>query len=180
MKKRVVIIALGGLLAVLFIIARLTHGLDYLSIPTTSNEPTFHPGSIIFASRFKQPDRNAFICFKKKNEKYLYVYRCIAKGGDMVEIKDAVVYLNRKKLDEPYTWNEYLISPKELATIQGYVDRFKYPLQPLNDSTYSITFSATELRNYHLNLKPVILAKGVADSELFVDFRKYSPDNFGP
>ena len=180
MKKRVVIIALGGLLAVLFIMARLTHGLDYLRIPTSSNEPTFHPGSILFASRFKKPGRNTFVCFKKKNDKYLYVYRCIAKGGDILEIKNAVVYLNNRKLDEPYTWNEYHISSKELSTIQGYVDKFKYPLQSLSDSTYSITLSSADLRNYHLNLKPVILEKGVADSELFIDFRKYSPDNFGP
>ncbi len=143
-------------------------------------EPTFHPGSIVFATRFKKPDRNAFICFKKGNEKYLHVSRCIAKGGDIVEIKDAVVYLNNKKLDEPYTWNEYHISSKELSTIQGYVDQYKYPLQQLNDSTYSITFSAADLRNYHLNLKPVILTHGVDDAELFIDFRKYSPDNFGP
>ena len=167
-------------MVLLFIIARLTHGLDYLRIPSSSNEPTFHLGSIIFATRLKKPDRNAFICFKKRNENHLYVSRCIAKGGDMVEIKDAVVYLNNKKLDEPYTWNEYYISSKELSTIKGYVDRYKYPLRQLNDSTYSITFSAAEVRNYHLNLKPVILAHGVDDAELFIDFRKYSPDNFGP
>ena len=180
MPKRVIVILIGGLSVILFIIARLTHGLDYLIIPTSSNEPTFHPGSIVFTTRFKKPDRNTFVCFKKRHEKYVYVSRCVAKGGDIVEIKDAVVYLNNKKLDEPYTWNEYRISSKELSTIQGYVDRYKYPLQPLNDSTYSITFSAADLRNYHLKLKPVILSNEIAGAELFVDFRKYGPDNFGP
>ncbi len=33
MPKRVIVIISGGLLVLLFIIARLTHGLDYLIIP---------------------------------------------------------------------------------------------------------------------------------------------------
>jgi len=182
MKKRVVVIALGGLLAVLFIIARLTHGLDYYRIPTESNQPTYHPGSLIFASRFKKPDRNTFVCFKPPKEKSIWVYRCIAKGGDLVEIKDGIVFLNGRKLDEPYTWTEYIISQNDLNKIRGYVAINKYHVEPMNDSLSAISLPATDLKNYHLNLKPVMRGKGVPGPEIFADFAnlKYNADNLGP
>jgi len=180
MKTAIIVFITGGLMFWAWVTCRLTHIVDIYRIPSTSSEPTYHSGSILVASRLKQPDRNAFVCFKKVDKKDIFIYRCIGKEGDIIEIKDAVVYLNGKRLDEPYTWNEYYISQKQLTTIQGYVDKYNYTLQPINDSLYSISLAATDLKHYHLDLKPFTMEKGITDTSLFKDFRKYNVDNLGP
>jgi signal peptidase I len=166
----------------LFIAARLTHVLDVYNIVSESNRPTFRPGSRVIASRLKEPLNNAFICFKKTGKNQVWIFRCIGKEGDVVEIRNAAVYLNNKLLDEPNTWNEYYISKQELVTIQGYVDNYGYPLNRINDSLSLITLAAPDLKTYHLNLKPFFSTKGVPNPELYPDFVKlnYNEDNFGP
>jgi len=183
MKKAIIIIcSLGGFMLFAFIAARLTHVIDVYQVSSASNEPTHPHGSIVMASCLKTADRGAFICFKQHSTEIVRIYRCIAKEGDLIEIKNAAVYLNGKLLNEPYTWNEYYISRQQLAAIQGYVDTYKYPVNPINDSLYSITFSTAELSKYHLNLKSVTVNKGEAYPEIFSDFSRlnFNGDNLGP
>lgn len=155
--------------------------IDLYNIPTVSSSPTYQAGSLIIASKLKTPDRNRFICFRT-NPGVIYVSRCIAKGGDVVEMRDAIVYLNGKKLNEPYTWNEYYISQKEYYTIRGYIEINKNPIQEINDSSYTVSLTSDELKQYHLNLKPYVMPKGVIDPALFSGFSylKSNRDNFGP
>jgi signal peptidase I len=183
MKKAIIIVcSLGGFMLFGFIAARLTHLIDVYQCSNAAMQPTYFPGSIIMASRLKTPDRNTLICFNEPKSKAVWILRCIGKGGDKVEIKKAAVYLNGKLLEEPYTWNEYYISRKQLTTIQGYVDNYKYPLNPVNDSLSTITFSAADAAKYHLDLKLSTANKGVADEYMFSDFIRanYNVDNLGP
>jgi signal peptidase I len=181
-KTAIILFSVFGFIFFTWVSLRLTNALNFYKIPTVSNQPTYNPGNIFFASVLKKPDRSNFLCFKIKGANTIYVFRCIAKGGDIVEIRDAMVYLNGKALDESYVWNEYYISPKDLNSIQGYIDTYKYPLYSINDSLSVISLSTADLRNYHLKLKPFVYSKGVVDSAIFEDFRrqKYNIDNFGP
>jgi len=165
-----------------FIAARLTHVIDVYKVSSAANEPTLLPGAIIMASSLKTTDRSTLVCFKKHGEKSVHIYRCIGKEGDVVEIKNAAVYLNGHSLNESYTWNEYYISRQQLIAIQGYVDRYKYPLNPINDSLSAITFSTADLLRYNLNLRLCTANKNTADSAIFSDFIRlnYNIDNFGP
>jgi signal peptidase I len=183
MKKGVVIfICLGGFFLLAWFIGRLTHTIDIYKASTTSNLPAFHPGNLIVATRFKSPDNNTFVCFKEPVEKSVWVFRCIGKGGDVVEIKNADVYINGRLLYEPYTWNEYYISKEQLNTIRGYAEKYNYPLRSINDSLYVITFSKGELKTYHLNLKVVTASKGQQNPAIFKNFKKlnYNEDHLGP
>jgi len=178
--KKGIVIFLIAVFAI-WIIARLTHALEIYKIPTTANEPTYKAGSIIIASKFKNPGNNTFVVFRRP-DKNVWVFRCIGKEGDVVEIRDTKVYLNGNLLNEPYAWNEYYISAKRLSTIRGYIDNHKNPLRLLNDSSYVITLSDAELKNYHLDLRPYLSPKGQANPTIFSDFKKlnYNEDNMGP
>lgn len=183
MKKAIIIlVSIGGFLIFSWIILRLTHTIDVYNIPTTSNLPTYPPGTLIVASRFKDVKNGSFVCFREPIGHAIWVFRCIAKDGDVVEMKNSEVYVNGKLLNEPYTWNEYYITSKQLHSIQGYVDQNKYPVRVINDSLSVITFSANELKTYHFNLKHFLATKEQETPEIYKDFKNkgYNEDNFGP
>ena len=181
MKKIIPVILIVAVVLILWIAARATHTFETFSSSSTSNEPTYQPGHVIMASRFKKPDYGTFVCFKQPNGA-IWVFRCIAKGGDMIEIKDAKVYLNGKLLDEPYVYNESNITARQLDSIRGYVERNKNPTHLLSDSLNVISLTDSQLKEYHLNLKPHISPKGLSNIDMYGDFKflKYSEDNLGP
>jgi signal peptidase I len=181
MKKAVIVLsATGGILVVLWILLRLTHILEMYHIPTTANQPAYKPGDILFASRLKTINNNDFVVFKGP-DKSPWIFRCIGKEGDVIEIKNASVYLNGKLLNEPFAWNEYYISKNQLQSIAGYVNKDKKTINPVNDSLFSVNFTTAELQDLHLNLKHRI-AKDTMNSNLFPAFKKtgYTEDNLGP
>ena len=51
---------------------------------------------------FKEPKRGDVIIFKfPRDVRQKYVKRCVAEPGDMLEIKDKVIYINNKRYDLP-------------------------------------------------------------------------------
>jgi len=180
-KLAVVILSVAIGIVVLWVAARYTHVFETYNISTTSNRPTFEPNTMVYASRLKKPDYNSFVVFKQANGD-VWVFRCIAKGGDMVEMRNTKVYLNGKLLYEPYAYNEYYISQKQLDSIAGYIEQYKYPVRALTDSIRTIEMTANDVKNYHLNLKLATEPKGSPDKNIFGDFQvlKYNVDNIGP
>ena len=182
MKKNIIaIITVAVIILVLWFAARATHTFETFNIATTSNEPTYHPRDVIFASRFKKADYGSFVCFKEPNGG-IWIFRCIAKEGDLVEIRDTKVFLNGKELNEPYTYNDYYITKNQLNSIQGYVDQYRYPVRPFSDSTGIITLSAKGLKNFQLDLKPFSATKGIVNKNMFGNFQlqNWNEDNLGP
>jgi signal peptidase I len=76
-------------------------------IPTGSMEPTLQPNDRIIVNkityRFKEPQRGDVIVFKYPlNPKVIYIKRLIAYGGETLEIKNAQIYINGKRIPESY------------------------------------------------------------------------------
>ena len=55
-----------------------------------------------FSYHFEDPVRGDIVIFHPPDKKVYYVKRIIGVGGDFVEIKNGIVYLNNEKLPEPY------------------------------------------------------------------------------
>jgi signal peptidase I len=182
MKKAIILFVTGGLMFTGWVVCRLTHVLDIYKISSASNMPTYKYGDVLLVSRLKKAERNTFICYKKKQDQYGYISRCVAVGGDVIEMKSAVLYLNDKKINEPFTWNQYQISPDQLHSIEGYIKTNNFYVEPTSDSLSMIMMGAADLKKYHLNLKQVISAKGTRDTILFKfpGDAPYNVDNFGP
>lgn len=72
-----------------------------------SMEPTFHQGQRLLVNKleysFHDPERGSVIIFHPANpNEEVYIKRIIGMPGDTVEIKNGVVYVNGKPLNEPY------------------------------------------------------------------------------
>jgi signal peptidase I len=95
-------------------------------IPTGSMEDTLLEGDFLLANRFlygsqipftdwrlpavRDPNRGDIIIFEHPTEGKDFIKRCVALPGDKVEIRNDVLYVNDKAIDEPY---------KKLSTFGG-------------------------------------------------------------
>lgn len=110
-------------------------------IPSSSMVPTIQVGDHIFASMYSyglpipfsnqklwpQPiKRGDIVIFPyPKNPRIDYIKRVVALEGETIEIKDDVVYIDGKKLDEPYTYFDPQANiEQELAMLQTGVNQY--------------------------------------------------------
>lgn len=76
-------------------------------IPSGSMEPTLKPGDRIIVNkityRFSQPRRGDIMVFKyPRDPSRDFIKRIVGLPGETLEIKDSVVYINNKKIPQPY------------------------------------------------------------------------------
>ncbi len=81
---------------------------EAFKIPSGSMKPTLLVGDHLlvnkFLYRFTEPERGDIIVFKYPDDPDRnFIKRIIGVGGDKIEVKDKVVYLNGEKQEEPYT-----------------------------------------------------------------------------
>jgi signal peptidase I len=86
-------------------------GYDIFRLPSTSMINTLLIGDFIISDTWKYrdsaPKRGDVVVFlSKKDFKTMYVKRVIGIPNDVVDLKDGDVYINGKKLDEPYVDGE--------------------------------------------------------------------------
>lgn len=87
----------------------------------SSMEPNFHDNEYILTDklsyRLREPKRGEVIIFKApKNPDVDYIKRVIGLPGDTVKVEGGYVYVNDKKLDEPYLQDKSNLFPGSFIT----------------------------------------------------------------
>lgn len=93
-------------------------GIQPINLQLSSNAPTLLSGDHIIVDLGKKtPVKQTFILFKPPNDpKKDYVKRVIATEGDLLEIKNKLVYVNNIALIEPYcVYNDSKVLPKGIS-----------------------------------------------------------------
>jgi signal peptidase I len=115
-KWLIVIVILGALIHFFVMTIFIVDGL--------SMEPNFHDGQIILANRFQYlfgtPERGdvAILKFPGDPNHKKYIKRIIGLPGETVTIKDGSVYINNKKLIEPYISNYVETLPNQTTILK--------------------------------------------------------------
>ena len=121
---------------------------------------------------------------KKEN----YIKRCVGLPGDLIEVRDAILYVNGKPGERfPHQKLWYTLTPKGMAGIPDMVNDVEVePVQGLQNVYFLENSQVDELRKTPnlLEVKPVIYPKGMI-TELGVfphdtTHFKFNRDNFGP
>ena len=113
------------ILAYLCVIAAVGFGLLYstqiFSIPTNSMEPTLQPGDKIFVNKLSQPTTPGSIivfqappaatrlCVHSEGD---WVKRIVASGGQTIWSVGRTIYVDGKRLAQPYLPKGYLVGPQ--------------------------------------------------------------------
>lgn len=98
-----------------------------------SMQPTFENKDRIIATRQKSATRNDIVIFDAPDQKNAqYIKRVIGLPGDTVQSINDVLYVNGKKVAEPYLNNKY----KDARHKQGYTYTNNFSLKTLADGSY--------------------------------------------
>lgn len=182
MKKPFLItLAVVCLLAIAGVILFVTHALEVYTVSTTSNKPGYQPGDLMIASNLKKPDNQKLIVFNRGTS--IWIFRCIGKEGDVIEMKNAVVYLNGKFLYEPYAMKEYYIPTKEILGMDKFLIKNNISSREIYYGSSLIALSDAQFKQLNKPLKQFSKPKGGMPADgFFPNFRDkgYNEDNWGP
>ena len=117
-RKTLIIV---GILYLIYIILGETNVLKRYNLSTTSNEPGICLNSKIFASNLVDFENGDFVCYKQNDESFgdvIWVHRLFGKSGDIVEIKNGILYVNDVNVDENMELkHSYILEPNEFQNL---------------------------------------------------------------
>ena len=181
---KIVLISAVSLMVIWFAL-RFSGTIQLYIIPTPSNEPTLKVNKWLWASRFSGPERGKFALFYGADffhpEKYVFVYRVCGMPGDVVEIKDGVLYVNNKNFDESlHLKHQYAASVQFYESLGDEWSPKEEDVIKMGNDSVLILMDDSEAKKYK-ELKPVLLSKDIADSSIERIFSKpWNVDQFGP
>lgn len=182
------------------ITARITGMFLIFSIPTPANEPNIKPGDKIFVSSLKDPAPYHFIVFTSPYADSVnmvsmpdfksgshYFYRLCALPGNIVEMKNGILYVNNKNFDEKLNLNnQYVISSAESNLIDQADMEAMYEsgIMPFagHDSAV-VTLDSVLMKKYASKINPALYLLPQFEQGPFKWNNKdasWTVDNFGP
>lgn len=184
-----------AILVGLFILGKTTGMLVLYSCPSGANEPTLEVGSRFFSSNLKQPERFDMIVYVHKTEenpsgKEIVAHRICGMPGDVVAIKNGVLFVNGKNADAALNlYNEYLIkAPAEMQKIrneasvndEGMPGTGFVVIRDMKDSLIA-NLSSQYVAANHIQGKPFIWdLSAVIETVSKQWHHPWNADNFGP
>lgn len=175
------------LLIGIWAIGRLTGVIQFYTIPTPGNEPTIKTGAFVIASNLRKPKRFDFIAYKELNGNginEIYMKRLCGIEGDIIEIKEGVLYVNGQNVDNNLNLKHIYktsFNSLELLKISAKADIKPEGIIPLsNDSVFVYLedkYAIADKKNFRLMTQPIGTPEVLVQKAFKED---WNIDNFGP
>lgn len=181
--KILVIICIA--IVITWVLGRVTGALQYFRAPTAANEPAIKTGSKFFGSNLIAPEKLDFICFYKESAEYgrhIVVYRLCATEGDIVEIKDGILFVNNNNIDAKLSLTHfYFIKESDRKKIEELIELDENMVFPISEDTINLPLPDDFVLKNKINARRLVTPKGEKDEEIYKAFSKnWNLDNFGP
>lgn len=191
------LIIFGGVMVLGWMLARVTGALQMYRIPTPSSEPTINVGDIVFTSNLKKPIPGNTVAYKNEYSEpgveypkpdEIHLHRMVADEGDVIEMKDAVLFLNGKNFDADKNLLSNYLSDEKMNT--ALPDRqeleAKNYLRQIGNNLFEVFLTSDEVKQLNeKGYKPekIIYRDNIEMMGAFRWMKKdnvWSIDNFGP
>jgi len=181
MKKYQIVLAVtGSVIVLLWIIGRATNMLQYFSVPTSSNRPTFKTGSHFFASNLITPKRFDFICYRMTDPNegaQIWFHRICGMPGDTLEIRQGDLFINGINQDRAFNLKKMYTMPKQVAAYLDFDE--EESMWKVNDS---ITAAVETIKQSAIIQQA---KRFLGSSEVVPEIKKlygheWTANNFGP
>ncbi len=153
-----------------------------IEIATTANEPTLKQGTFIFSTNLLNPEKGDFVIYAQHDQNLVstfYMHRLCGTEGDIIEIKNSVLYVNDKNFDKNINLKHiyeldvsaYRQLPNEIVSSPEIINL------KINDSTYIISLEEDFVKDKHFKKR----IESKPHEEIRTLFGEgWNRDNFGP
>jgi signal peptidase I len=189
---------IGVAIVFILVAGNVTGSLRMYHIPNVTNEPAVKKGEYIMVSNIKTAQPYNFIVITSAFADSLqaaympdakagnrFIYRLCGVPGDTLEMKNGVLWVNKKNFDEELNLkNQFSISNADYAQIEDddkEVDEYQYLPAENPDSTI-VTFDKSILKKYQPAIKftPYIISDTFNSFAWMSNRPGWTADNFGP
>lgn len=177
---------IGGAIISTWVVGRISGVLDNFKVFSTANYPTFRTGQKFFVSNLKKPARFDFICFEHTTPEFgkqIWFYRLVGLSGDVIELKNGVLFVNNENADAflslahnyyvPYN-NAY-----QIQELENNVDELN--MQIISDDTVIMYLSDANVKKHKMDVVKITLPKEEKNEAIEAVYEKpWNQDHFGP
>lgn len=190
-KKIILILSLLSIPFILLILGRILKFYILYSVPTSGMEPNIKINQVVFASSLISPNRKDIVSYdaaqstlpgEDLSQMSEIIGRIVAIEDDTLEIKNGLLYLNNKFVDDTMNLSYNYFLKTEVANTRPRNTTFQY-----NTDSVIVNISPKELENYKIEKEKIPSRLISFDSEyihpeLFNSNpeNKWTSDNFGP
>lgn len=92
-----------GVAAVLALVGLRTYVVEPVRVTSDSMSPTLERGAVVLVQKLERsPERGDLVTFDSPVDGERNVKRVVGVGGDVVDIRDAILHVNDRAVQEPY------------------------------------------------------------------------------
>jgi signal peptidase I len=180
----IILIILGTIFGVSTVFGQ-TDILKAYNIPTTANEPGIKFNSKILVSNLVSYENGDFVCYEFENDKegkHIRVHRLLGKSGDVVEIRNGILFINETNFDKDLDLRHiYYITQAKFDILEEENKIDKNDLNFPMGERVMISIDDSVALDYGFSNKIKIENKNLIDKSVKAKYNKnWNFDNFGP
>jgi signal peptidase I len=150
---------------------------------TPTRKPSRLGGKLLFASRFRAPQRFRLVCFRpppSDRGPARLAHRLCGLPGDVIEIRNGILYVNNTDADKDLNLIHIFKVNRSDSNAIRHDPKLAYTIPSYPDVVY-LTLEDSYVRKHQLPCEQHLLPPGLRTDSIYKVYKKnWNEDNFGP